>query len=167
MKLIILDVDGTLTDGSLFFDSNGNETKRFNVKDGFAIRQALENGLEVVLITGRKSDSVQIRAQELCLTHVYQGVDNKLEKAQELIDLLSFKWEECAVIGDDLNDMRLMLKAGFSACPKDAANEIYQLSDFKSNYCGGRGAVREIIEHILKSAGLWNKTLAKYTGECL
>lgn len=164
IKLIVLDVDGTLTDGKIYIDNLGNEMKSFNVKDGMAIAQAIKNKVDCAIVTGRSSEIVKKRAEELGIKHVYQGIQNKKEQLKFIINDLNIEVENCAYIGDDINDLEVMSLVGFSACPNDAAYEVISNSDFISRYNGGNGAVREIIEHILKSKEIWNKIVENYSG---
>lgn len=157
IKLIILDVDGTLTDGQITIGSDGKEYKNFNVKDGMAITQSLNNNIGIAIITGRTSQIVEIRAKELGINNVYQGIKNKSDKVKELANKNKINLEEVAFIGDDINDLEAMHIVGFRGCPLDASNEVKEVSDFVSSQKGGYGAVREIIEYILKQQGTWEK----------
>lgn len=155
IKLIILDVDGTLTDGKLTIDSNGNEYKSFNVKDGMAISMAMKCNIDVVILTGRSSKIVEIRARELGIEDVFQGIKTKRNIILEVAKIKKLKLEEIAFIGDDINDLEAMQIVGFKACPSDASSEIKEIVDIISLQKGGDGAVREIIEIIMKKQGLW------------
>lgn len=164
IKLIVLDVDGTLTDGKIYIDSSGNEIKAFNVKDGMAIAQAIKHGIDCAIITGRNSEIVNKRASELGIKHVYQGIHNKKQQLEFILNDLNISKDNCAYIGDDINDLEVMKEVKFSACPSDAVVEIKECSDFISKYNGGNGAVRDIIEYILKKQELWNYIIIKYKG---
>lgn len=164
IKLIILDVDGTLTDGKIYYDSQGNEVKAFNAKDGMAIAQATSRGIEFGIITGRNSSIVERRAYELGIKYLYQGIHNKVEVAEALILKMGITYEEVMYIGDDINDLAIMSKVGWKACPQDAAEEVVECCDIISKYTGGNGAVREIVENVLKSQGKWNEIVTKYRG---
>ena len=139
IKLIVLDVDGTLTDGGVYYDSNGNEFKRFDVKDGLGIRVAQKAGLEFAIITGRESHMVERRTSEL----------GKYPALLNLAKELGCTLEEIAYIGDDLNDLQCMESVGFAACPADAAKQIKSTAHYVSIYKGGYGAVRDILEHLI------------------
>jgi len=156
IKLIVLDVDGTLTDGGIYIDNNGVETKKFNVKDGLGIVTAQSVGLEFMILTGRTSFCVEKRAEELMIKYVLQGVKNKADYLKTFATQNNLLSENIAYIGDDLNDLLAMRFAGVSACPKNAAQEIKDYCDFIINANGGDGAVREFIEIILKEQNLWN-----------
>lgn len=166
IKLIVLDVDGTLTDGKIYYDSCGNEMKAFNVKDGMAISQAIKNGIDVVIITGRKSKIIDRRANELGIKHVYQGVNSKIEVLEFVLDKLKITLNETIYIGDDINDYKVMTKVGYTGCPRDAAKEIKSISNIVSLKNGGDGAVREIIEEVLTNQGKWESIIDKFSGVC-
>lgn len=162
IKLILLDVDGTLTDGKIYYDSQGNEVKAFNAKDGMAIAQAVSKGIEFGIITGRNSSIVERRAHELGIKYLYQGIQDKVEVAEKLIEKLGITYREVMYIGDDINDLAIMRKVGYRACPQDAAEEVIECCDIISKYTGGNGAVREIVEDVLKSQDKWDEIVIKY-----
>lgn len=154
MKLLVMDVDGTLTDGKIYIGSKGEEFKSFNVKDGYAINEILhKNGIKTAIITGRESEIVNIRARELSIDYVYQNVSDKVETLKQIVELYGISIEEVAYIGDDLNDFEAMKKCGITGCPADAVDEIKKISNYVSKYNGGEGAVRDFIEWIIKQRG--------------
>lgn len=155
IKLVLLDVDGTLTDGGIYRGNNGEELKRFNVKDGYAIVNAQRLGIEFGIITGRKSELVEIRSNELKIKYLYQGISEKTVILKEIMQKTGLKKEEIAYMGDDLNDILIMKQSGLTGVPKDAADEVIQIADFVSEKNGGSGAVREFVEYILKKDGKW------------
>jgi len=155
IKLVLLDVDGTLTDGGIYRGNNGEELKRFNVKDGYVIVNAQKLGIEFGIITGRKSELVEIRARELKIKYLYQGISEKTVVLEEIIKKTGLTKGEIAYMGDDLNDLLIIKQVGLSGTPKDAVDEVIQVADFVSKRNGGSGAVREFIEHILKKDGKW------------
>lgn len=159
IKLVLLDVDGTLTDGGIYRGNNGEELKRFNVKDGYAIVNAQKLGIEFGIITGRKSELVEIRSNELKIKYLYQGIPEKTVILEEIIQKTGLKKEEIAYMGDDLNDILIMKQSGLTGAPKDAADEVIQIVDFVSEKNGGSGAVREFVEYILKKDGKWETFL--------
>ena len=159
IKLVLLDVDGTLTDGGIYRGNNGEELKRFNVKDGYAIVNAQKLGLEFGIITGRKSELVEIRSNELKIKYLYQGISEKTVILKEIMQKTGLKKEEIAYMGDDLNDILIMKQSGLTGAPKDAADEVIQIADFVSEKNGGSGAVREFVEYILKKDGKWETFL--------
>ena len=159
IKLVLIDVDGTLTDGGIYRGNNGEELKRFNVKDGYAIVNAQKLGIEFGIITGRKSELVEIRSNELKIKYLYQGISEKTVILKEIMQKTGLKKEEIAYMGDDLNDILIMKQSGLTGAPKDAADEVIQIADFVSEKNGGSGAVREFVEYILKKDGKWETFL--------
>jgi len=151
IKLIVLDVDGTLTNGQIIYDSNGVESKAFDVKDGMAIASWTKSlNLNAAIITGRDSKIVKKRADELGITHLYQGVHNKKEQIDIILDELNLTWKNVACIGDDLNDYSMLKKAEISFCPNDAVEDIKDIVNVICSKSGGHGAAREMVEYILK-----------------
>lgn len=155
IKLIVLDVDGTLTDGKIYMGNNGELFKAFDIKDGCGIHDILpQYGIIPVIITARKSDIVMNRCEELNITECYQGVRNKLEKMREVADKYGLScnekdiYEEIAYVGDDIIDIDCMQHCGITACPNNAVKKVKEISDFVSEFNGGEGAVREFIEFI-------------------
>lgn len=159
IKLVLLDVDGTLTNGGIYRGNNGEELKRFNVKDGYVIVNAQKLGIEFGIITGRKSELVEIRSNELKIKYLYQGISEKTVILKEIMQKTGLKKEEIAYMGDDLNDILIMKQSGLTGAPKDAADEVIQIADFVSEKNGGSGAVREFVEYILKKDGKWETFL--------
>ena len=154
IKLIVLDVDGCLTNGSIHYTVNGDEIKSFNVKDGLAIASWIRMGKKAAIITGRVSSIVTRRAKELNIIHLYQNVKNKKEKLLEIAKIENISLDEIAVIGDDLNDYGMLKEAGLSFTPSDGSNYIKNIVNVVLNKKGGEGAVREMIEYILKKENL-------------
>ena len=151
IKLLVLDVDGTMTSGDLTFDSLGVESKTFNVKDGLAIASWTKKlDLKVAIITGRNSSIVQKRAEELGVQFIYQGVHNKDEILANILKDENLTFKNVASIGDDLNDYKMLKKSALSFCPADAVKEIKNLVNVVCSKNGGDGAIREMIEYILK-----------------
>lgn len=149
IKMLVMDVDGTLTDGCIYIGPDGEAMKAFNCQDGYAIAQMLpRHGITPVIITGRNSRIVANRAAELKITYLYQGVADKLPKLKEVADELGAAREEIAYIGDDLNDLECLQYCGLTGCPADAVPGVREIVDFVSNRNGGRGAVREFVEYI-------------------
>ncbi len=154
IKLIFLDIDGCLSDGGIFIGSDGEVFKRFDVKDGFALQQwNVKLGGISAIITGKTSQIVEFRAKELGVKYCFQGISNKLEKAREILALENLSFDECAAIGDDLNDICLLKKVKMSFVPKDASKEAKKYAKFKLSKNGGHGAVREMIELLLEKNG--------------
>lgn len=145
-----MDVDGTLTDGSIYVGGDGEVMKRFYVRDGLAIKHILpKHGIRPIILTGRSSDIVEYRCRELDIDTVIQGSGNKLPDLLKTLCELGIEPCEAAYIGDDINDIECMRVVGLSGCPADAAKQVRSVADFVSAYDGGRGAVREFIEWIL------------------
>ena len=144
--MLVMDVDGTLTDGRIYIGVDGEVMKAFDVKDGYGIVQLRKEGVLPVIITGRKSTIVEKRASELGINELHQGIHNKLEKLKEIAEKYDIKAEEIAYIGDDLNDMECINYCSLSACPNDAMEEIKYLVSYVCKKNGGRGAVREFID---------------------
>lgn len=165
IKFLVLDVDGTLTDGKIYVDDKDNSFKAFNVKDGFALVNWLKLGGEVAILTGKKSNIVERRAKELGIKYIIQGSKNKKQDLKNLLKELNITFENVAYMGDDLNDLGVMKSVGFSACPKDSVQEVLEITNFISSKNGGNGAVREFLEHIMKKNGMWKKILEKYSNE--
>jgi len=164
IKLLILDVDGVMTDGSIILDNKGNEFKRFNVRDGHGIKMLGKAGIQTGIITGRKSKVVEIRARELGITDVFQKVYKKSAVYEKLLKKYKCSDENVAFMGDDIVDVELLRRAGLSAVPADADEETKKYADIKMKNNGGRGAVREFTDMILKSAGLWEKVSGEFLG---
>lgn len=165
IKILVLDVDGTLTDGKLYMDDKDNALKAFNVRDGFAIVNWLKLGGEVAIITGKSSNIVERRAKELGIKYVVQGSKNKTQDLKKILERLNLSFENVAYMGDDLNDIGLMKKIALPACPHDAVLEVLEICKFISNKNGGEGAVRDLLEHIMKANGKWKKVLDRYLTE--
>jgi len=153
IKLIVLDVDGVLTDGKIIYDSNGREYKSFNVKDGYGIKKAIERGIEVAVISGRRSVAVEKRCKELGVGWIFQSVEDKLSVLEKLLEELDLQLEEVAAMGDDVPDIEVLKRVGFSGAPADAVKEVKNIVNFISSRKGGEGAVREFIDYILEING--------------
>ncbi|MDY0116518.1 MAG: HAD hydrolase family protein [Sulfurimonadaceae bacterium] len=150
IKLIVLDVDGCLTDGKIIYDNNGLESKQFNVKDGFGIKSWLRLGNEVAIITGRDSQIVTNRAKELGITHLYQGVKDKHAILLNILNTLNISLKEVAAIGDDLNDHKILSQVGRSFTPNDAVLEVRQEVQTVLERKGGDAVVREMIDQLVE-----------------
>lgn len=155
IKLIVLDVDGTLTDGGICYDSQGNETKQFDAKDGLGIKVGMAAGLEFAVLTGRVSPMVDRRVKELGIQHLVTGIQLKLPALKQLVADLGLMPEQVCYIGDDWNDLQSMEFVGASMCPCDAAEEVKRACDFVSDKAGGHGAVRGCLEHLLTTREEW------------
>jgi 3-deoxy-D-manno-octulosonate 8-phosphate phosphatase (KDO 8-P phosphatase) len=162
IKLLILDVDGVLTDNRLFYNDEGVETKTFYTRDGHGMVMLQKSDVEIAIITGRKSQLVTNRMRDLKVKHVFQGVPDKLPTFMQLVDDLGLKMDEIAYVGDDILDLPILLRIGFSVAPSDADQEVKPRVDFVSQYEGGRGCVREVCEIIMRSQGSWQKHMDFY-----
>jgi len=162
IKLLVLDVDGVLTDGSLIIGPRGNELKVFNSLDGHGIRMWRRAGLDVGFISGRKSAPLDRRANELGVEHVFQNCYDKLGVVKSLIERLHLGSENVAYIGDDLTDLPPLRYVGFGAAVANGVKELKEYAQYVTKQPGGQGAVREVIEHILKSSGRWNDVTERY-----
>jgi len=159
IELIVLDVDGTMTDSRITYTENGDEIKAFNVKDGLAIASWRKLGKQVAIITGRSSDIVARRAKELHIEHFYQGIHNKKEVLEDLLEKLDLTMDNVAAIGDDLNDLRMLKASKISFVPRDASAYVDKIATVILSKKGGDGAVREMIEFLIKKEGLEEKYL--------
>ncbi|RUM74305.1 MAG: 3-deoxy-D-manno-octulosonate 8-phosphate phosphatase [Sulfurovum sp.] len=159
IELIVLDVDGTMTDSRITYSENGDEIKSFNVKDGLAIASWRKLGKQVAIITGRSSKIVARRAKELRIEHFYQGVEDKKEVLDQLLDKLGLQIDNVAAIGDDLNDLQMLRAAKISFVPRDASSYVDKIATVILSKRGGEGAVREMIEYLIIKEGLEEKFL--------
>lgn len=162
IKLIVLDVDGVLTDGRLFIGSDGEEYKAFHTQDGMGISLAHYAGIKTAIITGRKSEAVTKRAQELKINYVYQGIHEKMEVLEDIIQDLQIELNEVCYIGDDINDLPILQKVGFPAAPNNAVEIVKEHVQYVAKLSGGEGAVREIIDSLLHEAYDYHALLADY-----
>ena len=162
IRLLAMDVDGVLTDGSLNIGAEGELFKAFNAKDGMGISLAMRNGLEIALITGRRSEIIHRRAEELGITLLYEGVKDKALQLKQIAAERGISLDEIAYMGDDLNDLPAMVQEGISFAPADAAKDVLKAVNAVASCNGGRGAVREIIELILEAQGKWENIVKAY-----
>jgi len=162
VRLLIVDVDGVLTDGGLFFDNNGEEYKRFSSLDGHGIRMALAGGIEIAVITGRQSKIVEHRMRDLGVDRVYQGSRDKLPAFEQLLGDTGLQAGQVAYVGDDLPDLPIMRRVGFAIAVQNAQGFVKQHSDWVTSARGGDGAVREVTDFILHSQGLLDAQQASY-----
>jgi 3-deoxy-D-manno-octulosonate 8-phosphate phosphatase (KDO 8-P phosphatase) len=158
IKLIVMDVDGVLTDGRIILGKE-EELKFFGVRDGMGITIAKRSGLKVGIITSRTSEAVERRAKELKMDYIIQGCENKLETLNEILKIENLGYQNVCYIGDDIIDIPLFRKVGFSATVNDAPDIVKSEVSYVSNKAGGRGAVRDIIEYVLKCKGILNSTI--------
>jgi len=158
IKALGMDIDGVLTNGKIYIYRN-DEVRTFNAKDGFSIRLLKLSGIKTLIITGKSSISIKRRCIQLGIDYLYENMRNKLTAMENFLKNENLSWDEVGFIGDDIPDIPVMEKVGFSAAPSDASEEVKRICDFVSKRKGGEGAVREIIELILKGQEKWEKTL--------
>ena len=161
IKLLILDCDGVFSDGRITYDDHRVESKNFCAKDGMGIKLLKFAEIKVAMITGRKSNVVLQRCQDLNFDYVYQGVWRKLPVAEEIMAELGYTWENVAYMGDDWNDYPVMKHAALTSCPADAFDDFKETVNYVCRRKGGRGAIREFVEHILKQQGRFQDVLKK------
>ena len=165
IKLLLLDVDGVMTDGRIIYSNDGQETKAFDVKDGHGLKLVQRAGIQVGIITGRESQVVIKRAEELGIAFLYQLSRNKMEPYLEILDKTGLADEQVAYVGDDVVDLPVLTRVGFSATVADAVEDIKPYVDYITERPGGRGAVREICDLILKQSGRWQDVAGRYFPE--
>lgn len=164
IKLLVIDVDGTMTDGGIYYDAAGNELKKFNTRDAAGLFAARCAGIRTMVLTGRRSFAVEKRMKELKVDYLYQGISNKKNFLRDFMEQTALTQKCVGYIGDDLNDLDPMKLAGFVACPGDACDEIRAIADYVAEAYGGHGAVRECITYLLKSRGEWENAIAQAYG---
>ena len=162
LKLLILDVDGVLTDGKLFFDNQGNEYKSFHARDGHGIKLLRQTGVEVAVISGRKSSSVALRMKNLGIEYVYQGHENKQAAFDEIIEKTGITPEQAAHVGDDLLDLPIMMRVGLAIAVNDANFAVKQRAHWCTTLPGGHGAVREVCDFIMQAQGRFDEVVSAY-----
>jgi len=162
IKMVIFDVDGVLTDGSILLDSVGVEMKRFHVQDGTGIKYLLRAGIKVAFLTGRQSAAVGFRAKELGVEDVCQGAKQKLPRYRALVERHGLGDDEVCYVGDDLPDVPVMRRVGLPVAVANARPEVIGAAKFVTRAAGGQGAAREVAEKILKDRGLWDSIIARY-----
>ena len=155
MRALFLDVDGVLTDGAVLVTEEGEQLRRFSIKDGYALQYAIKQGLIIVVISGAQSKGVLARLKGLGITEIYLGVADKLGLMEDIMQRFSLKSNEVVFIGDDIPDLLCMKQAGIGVCPPDAVEEVKKIADYISPKKGGEGCVREVIEMILKLTDRW------------
>jgi 3-deoxy-D-manno-octulosonate 8-phosphate phosphatase (KDO 8-P phosphatase) len=162
IRLLVLDVDGVLTDGRIYYGNSGEELKAFNIKDGLGIKLLQGAGVTVAIITGRNSDSVQRRASELGISEIIQGREDKITALQQLTQRLAIDLRECAYMGDDLPDLAAIRAAGIGMTVADAVTTVASHADWQSRSVGGQGAVREACEYLLAARDALGDAEADY-----
>lgn len=163
IRLIVFDVDGVLTDGSVLVNDHGIETKRFHVRDGLAMSAAKHEGLKVGVLSSRASRAVTLRMIELGVELVMQGARNKLIGLETLCQRAGVMPEDAAFVGDDLLDMPALLRSGYPIAVNDAAKQVREVAVHVTASPGGRGAARDAIEHLLQAQGRWDRIVERYS----
>lgn len=164
IKYLVIDVDGTMTDGGLYYDENGNETKKFCTKDAAGFFAAHKVGMKIMVLTGRDCKATKRRMTEMKVEYLCQNVKDKVNYLRNFMVENGIKKEEIGYIGDDLNDLPPMRLCGYVGCPEDACLEVKKLADYISPIKGGYGAVRDVIEHLLRENNLWDEAVSKVYG---
>ena len=162
IQLVLLDVDGVLTDGSIIYSDSGEQIKKFNSRDGLGIRLLMDADIKVGIVTGRVSNALHHRCKNLSIDLIFDGIKDKAAVLSSVEDRTGIKPDEIGFIGDDLIDLPIMRRVGTSFCVSDACDEVKQEAFFISHLPGGKGAVREICEYILKEKGLWENALNRF-----
>ncbi len=162
IRLLLLDVDGVLTDGSIIYDDNGVQTKRFNVKDGLGLRLLMLAGIQVAIATGRSSKALQHRCRNLGITLVFDGLSTKRDVLNAIYEKTGIARNEIGFVGDDVMDIPLMISAGVSFAVSDAHESIISSADIVTCTKGGQGAVREVCEIILRARGAWDELIKRF-----
>jgi 3-deoxy-D-manno-octulosonate 8-phosphate phosphatase (KDO 8-P phosphatase) len=162
VRLLVLDVDGVLTDGTLYYSANGEELKAFNIQDGLGIKMLHGSGVEVAVITGRSSRALEQRVANLSIRHLYQGVERKLDVLELLLQTLALKPGQAACMGDDLPDLALLERCALAVTVPDAPDAVRARAHYVTRRPGGRGAVREVCELILEAQDALQSQISRY-----
>ena len=165
IKLLLFDVDGVMTDGAVLIHGDGTESKRFHIRDGIAMVWAQRAGLTVGLLSARQSATTSQRAAQLGITLVHQGVASKIDTYDQIVGDMVLTDDEVAYMGDDIVDLAVLGRVGLGAAPADATAEVLAIVDFVSAHRGGEGAVRDLIETVLRAQGLWEAIVGAYSAE--
>ena len=160
IKYIVIDVDGTMTDGGIYYDEHGNELKKFNTRDAAGFFAAKAVGIKTIILTGRECAATTRRMQELKTDYLIQNVKDKAKYLGDFMAKNHIAKEQLAYIGDDLNDFASMQLAGYIACPSDACKEVKSIADYVSETAGGSGVVRDVVEYLLRSRGDWDRAVS-------
>lgn len=163
IQLLLLDVDGVMTDGSITYTDSGEQIKTFNSSDGLGLRLLMDSGIQVGIITGRSSAALKHRCNNLNISLLFDGITDKAKALKEISSITGVKKTKMAFVGDDLLDLPVMKRVGVCFSVANAAPEVKEHSDFVTHASGGKGAVREICETILKAKGLWEQIIDRYT----
>ncbi len=162
IRLLLLDVDGVLTDGSITYSDTGSETKVFNVKDGLGLKLLMEAGIQVCLVTGRRSEALQHRCRDLGIRYLFDGVGRKDQLLEKILELTGADADSTAFVGDDLPDLCLMRRVGLAIAVADAHDLVRKNADWITSAAGGRGAVREVCDALMEARGMWQKMIERF-----
>ena len=157
VRVIVLDVDGVMTDGGIIVTPEGEFIRKFHAKDGYALSYAMKRGYHVAIITGGRGRSLTVRFEMLGVEHVYTNCFHKIDALHELMQKLDVQAEEILYMGDDIPDIEPMLHVGMPVCPADAATEVVEASRYVSQFKGGEGCVRDVVEQVMRARGDWYK----------
>lgn len=160
IQLLLLDVDGVLTDGRIIYDDAGSQIKEFNVRDGLGIRLVMAAGIKVGIVTGRKSKALHHRCRDLGIQHIYEGIRQKGRLLEKIVEQTGVGAAQTAFVGDDIPDLYLMRRVGLSVAVADAHELVKKYADWTTSAAGGCGAVREVCEALLKARGIWEELTA-------
>lgn len=164
IQYFVIDVDGVMTDGGIYYDENGNESKKFCTKDAAGFFAASQCGIKIIVLTGRKCRATEKRMTELKADYLYQEIKDKVSFLRNFMENHGISPEMLAYIGDDLNDLMSMSLCGFVGCPYDSCLEVKEAADYISNIKGGHGAVRDIIEFVLRKRNQWEEAISRIWG---
>ena len=164
IKYLIIDVDGTMTDAGIYYDENGNELKKFCTRDAAGFFTARQMGMKIMILTGRECAATTRRMQEMKVDFLVQNIKDKFSYLEEFMHTEGISLDEIGYLGDDLNDLAGMKRAGFAGCPADACEEVWMICDYVSNVQAGHGAVRDIITWLLKQRGQWENAIVQVYG---
>ena len=164
LEYLVIDVDGTMTDGGIYYDEKRNELKKFCTKDAAGFLAAHRLGIKIIVLTGREYEATIRRMEEMKIKYVYQNISNKFDFLKDFMRKNNILKKEIGYIGDDLNDLSSMTLTGFVGCPADSCLEVREIADYISKIKGGQGAVRDIIEHILRESNEWENVVKELYG---
>lgn len=162
LRLVVLDVDGVLTDGGLFYDDHSTQAKLYHSQDGHGLRMLMRAGIEVAIVSGRHSENLRHRAENLEIRALHMGIKTKLPVVERVVEEHKATWAETAMVGDDVVDLPAMLRSGVAVAPADGNRIVRRRADIVTDAPGGRGAVREFVERVLKAAGRWEYIRRRY-----
>lgn len=164
IKYLVIDVDGTMTDGGIYYDEHGNESKKFCTKDAAGFFVAKQSGIQIIVLTGRECEATSRRMKEMQVDFLFQNIKDKVSFLKNFMKEHKIKKNEIGYIGDDLNDLASMQLTGFVGCPADSCEEVIRMADYVSKKRGGYGVVRDVVETLLKNVGQWDDAVKEVYG---